>query len=173
MPRLGDRQRRGAVATFRGVGLVDRLARSLVLGALLDELTTRFGGYELVAHWTQSEFHHDVVLRLPEAATRELPGRVLVVATNCNGGVKEVLSFANVPDRHALWHHRCPNVREFQGELAPVLARAVTEHWFDPCELLAGNARSELRPEHRRRQEGGGWEVAELAGDGSCGRPKG
>jgi hypothetical protein len=37
---------------------VDHLARSLVLGALLDELTLRFGGYELVAHWTQGEFHH-------------------------------------------------------------------------------------------------------------------
>lgn len=146
---------------------VARLAQALVLGALLEELTTRFGSYQLVAHWTQGEFHHDVVLRLPETADRELPGRVLVVATNCNGGIKEVLSFAEVPDRRALWHHRCPDVREFDGELAPVLARAVTEHWFDPCELLGENARSELRPEYRRRQEGGGWENAE-----GCGRPK-
>jgi hypothetical protein len=82
-------------------------ARHLVLGALLEDLTARFGGYELVAHWTQGEFHHDVVLRLPEGAASDLRGRVLVVATNCNGGIKEVLSFA-------------------------VLDRAVTEHWFDP-----------------------------------------
>jgi len=139
---------------------VARLARHLVLGALLEDLTARYDGYELVAHWTQGEFHHDVVLRLPEGAGSDLPGRVLVVATNCNGGIKEVLSFAAVPDRGALWHHRCPEVREFSGDLVPVLDRAVTEHWFDPCELLAADARSELRPEYRQRQDGGGWEYA-------------
>jgi hypothetical protein len=152
---------------------VARLARHLVLGALLDDLIARFGGYELIAHWTQGEFHHDVLLRLPEAAARELPGRLLVVSTNCNGGIKEVLSFAEVPDRSALWHHRCPDVREFRGELAPILARAVTEHWFDPCELLVADARSELRPEYRRRQEGGGWEYADPGRATSCGRAKG
>jgi hypothetical protein len=148
---------------------VARLANCLVLGALLDEVQRRFGGYDLVAHWTQGEFHHDVVLRLPEAAASVLPGRVLVVATNCNGGVKEVLSFTEVPDRRALWHHRCPDIPEFSGALAPIVGRAVTEHWFDPCELLAANARSELRPEFRRRQEGGGWEQ----GPPACGRPRG
>jgi hypothetical protein len=134
------------------------LARHLVLGALLDDLVARFGGYELVAHWTQGEFHHDLVLRLPAVAASVLPGRVLVVATNCNGGIKEVLAFAEVPDRSALWHHRCPDVAGFGGALTPVLGRAVTPHWFDPCELLAADARSELRPEFRRRQEGGGWQ---------------
>ncbi len=143
---------------------LDRLARCLVLGALLDELARRFGGYELVAHWTQGEFHHDLVLRLPEGATAELPGRVLVVATNCNGGIKEVLAFGEVPDRLALWHHRCPGVPEFRGDLAPILAHARTEHWFDPCELLRPDARSELREEFRRRQVGGGWEYAEMRG---------
>jgi hypothetical protein len=39
-------------------------------------------------------------------------------------------------------------------------------HWFDPCELLSHDARSELRPEFRRRQEGGGWA---LANESSCG----
>jgi hypothetical protein len=134
------------------------LARCMVLGALLDELTRQFGGYELVAHWTQGEFHHDVVLRVPGDAASSLPGNVLVVATNCNGGIKEVISFATVPDRAALWHHRCPAMPEFSGDLTPILSRAVTEHWFDPCELLAADARSELRPEHRQRQLGGGWE---------------
>jgi hypothetical protein len=147
---------------------VDRLAHCFVLGSLLDEIVRRFGGYELVAHWTQGEFHHDVVLRLPEVAATELPGRVLVVATNCNGGIKEVLSFAAVPDRSALWHHRCPTVPDFEGDLTPILARATTPHWFDPCELLAADARSEMRPEHRRRQHGGGWELADP--DRACGR---
>ena len=142
------------------VSPVERFARFLVLGALLDELGRVFGGYDLVAHWTQGEFHHDVVLRLPESARAQLPGRVLVVATNCNGGIKEVLAFADVPDRSALWHYRCPDVHEFGGDVSPVLARAVTEHWFDPCELLGPDARSELKPEHRRRQAGGGWEEA-------------
>jgi hypothetical protein len=144
------------------------LAGYLVLGALLDDVQRRFGGYDLVAHWTQGEFHHDVVLRLPETAAAILPGRVLVVATNCNGGVKEVLAFSDVPDRRALWHHRCPAIPEFGGVLGPILGRAVTEHWFDPCELLAANARSELRPEYRRRQEGGGWEQTAP----TCGRPR-
>ncbi len=93
---------------------------------------------------------------------------MLVVATNCNGGVKEVLCFADVPDRSALWHDRCPDVAGFAGELGPVLARSVTEHWFDPCELLRPDARSELRPEHRRQQLGGGWERVAEAGP-ACG----
>jgi hypothetical protein len=155
------------------LSLVDRLARCLVLGALLDEVTARFGGYELVAHWTQGEFHHDLVLRLPQGAVPDLPGRVLVVATNCNGGIKEVLCLADAPDRRAWWHHRCPDVPEFEGDLGAPLARATTEHWFDPCELLAADARSELRPEHRRRQEGGGWEQARPENAGSSGRPRG
>jgi hypothetical protein len=125
--------------------MVEELAKHRVLGALLEEL----GEYELVAHWTQGEFHHDVVVRAR--------GAVYVIATNCNGGVKEVLVFDDVPDRGALWHHRCPSVKEFSGALIPIRARATTEHWFDPCELLADDARSELRPEHRERQEGGGW----------------
>jgi hypothetical protein len=141
----------------------------MVLGALLEEVTARFGGYELVAHWTQGEFHHDIVIKLPDPATDELPGCVLLVATNCNGGVKEVLSFSEIPDRSALWHHRCPNIGEFDGELAPILARAVTHHWFDPCELLASNARSELRLEYRRRQQGGGWERS-TPSEGTCRR---
>jgi hypothetical protein len=145
---------------------VTHLARTLVLGALLDEVERLFGGYDLVAHWKQGEFHHDVVLRLPESASSVLPGRVLVVATNCYGGVKEVLAFSEVPDCGALWHHRCPSIPDFVGELGPILGRAVTEHWFEPCELLGADARSELRPEHRRRQEGGGWEQAPYA----CGR---
>ena len=140
---------------------IDGLARCLVLGTLMGALTRRYGGYEIVAHWTQGEFHHDVVVMLPEAALRDLPGRVLVVATNCNGGIKEVLCFAAVPNRDALWHHRCPDVPEFQGALTPILARATTEHWFDPCELLTPDARSELKAEHRRRQRGGGWEPDE------------
>ena len=169
---------------------VDHLARCLVLGVLLDELTTHFGGYDLVAHWTQGEFHHDLVLRVSDppvavstlptnipiaralpgipaalsGTSPPLPGPILVVATNCNGGIKEVLCFRDVPDRRALWHHRCRAIDAFDGELAPILARATTEHWFDPCELLAPDARSELLPEHRRRQEGGGWEHAPPAG---------
>jgi hypothetical protein len=129
-----------------------------VLGALLDDVVRACGSYELVAHWTQGEFHHDLVLLLPKAALHQNAGRVLVVATNCNGGVKEVLSFESIPLRSALWHQRCPASAEFAGDLAPVLARAVTEHWFNPCELLGPDARSELRSEHRQRQAGGGWQ---------------
>ena len=71
---------------------------------------------------------------------------MLVVATNCNGGVKEVLSFGTPPREDALWHHRCPTSPEFSGELPPLLGQARTVHWFDPCALLTDDARSEYRP---------------------------
>jgi hypothetical protein len=142
--------------------VVQELANTLGLGALLEEVRTRFGHYELLEHWKQGEFHHDVVLRIAPGHT-ELPGRILIVATNCNGGVKEVLSFDDVPNRCALWHWRCPQANEFFGELPAILARATTEHWFDPCDLLAADARSELREEYRERQAGGGWQMTSTA----------
>ena len=136
---------------------VQKLADTLVLGALLERVKERHGEFELLAHWKQGEFHHDVVLRLNQSVESE----VLVVSTNCNGGIKEVLTFDQVPERYALWHSRCPNNEEFEGTLPPIRARARTHHWFDPCELLVSDARSELRPEHRQRQVGGGWEPRE------------
>jgi hypothetical protein len=96
------------------------------------------------------------VVRVVDAST-DLPGDVLVVATNCNGGVKEVLCFAAVPSREALWHARCPENPAFTGSIPALLASAVTEHWFDPCELLRPDARSEYREEFREQQCGGGW----------------
>ena len=151
---------------------LDRLAHSLSLGTLLELVTERYGSYDLAAHWTQGEFHHDVVISLPDpfVAAWDLGGHVLVVATNCNGGIKEVLVFDEVPDRAALWHHRCPAVPEFQGTLTAIKARATTPHWFDPCEILVPDARSELLPEHRQRQAGGGWEARRDAGGSACGR---
>lgn len=138
-----------------GMAPLETLAGALALGALLDLLRERHGGYKLTAHWKQGEFHHDVVVEATSAG--ELPGKVLVVSTNCNGGIKEVLCFAEVPDRSALWHHRCPDSPDFSGELTPILGTARTVHWFDPCEVLRPDARSELKPEYRKRQDGGGW----------------
>jgi hypothetical protein len=132
------------------------LAETLVLDSLLDQLRQRYGGYRLLEHWSQGEFHHDLVLELG-AKAEPLPGRVLVVATNCNGGVKEVLCFDQAPTRLALWKARCPDSPEFTGELPTLLGGERTAHWFDPCELLSTDARSELRPEWRERQPGGGW----------------
>ena len=138
------------------MSLIDVLASRLTLGDLLDTLRASAGGYTLAAHFQQGEFHHDVVLRVAEP--RGLPGPVLVVSTNCNGGVKEVLCLEAEPTRDALWHARCPE-GDFEPDALPaILGRARTTHWFDPCELLAPDARSELRPEFRRRQRGGGWE---------------
>jgi hypothetical protein len=128
----------------------------MMLGALLDILRAEFGSYELVNHWQQGEFHHDIVLRLPRHTG--LPGPVLVVATNCNGGVKDVLCLAAVPERYSLWRWRCPDNADFHGEPPTVLARELTPHWFDPCELLRPDARTELRAEYCERQFGGGWQ---------------
>ncbi len=135
--------------------LVDELATHLGLSGLLADLKSRFGSYALLDHWSQGEFHHDLVIQ-PEGHDG-----VLVVATNCNGGVKEILAFDEVPQRWALWRWRCPDNPEFEGELAPIVARATTVHYFDPAELLHPDARSEIKPEHRRRARGGGWELAE------------
>ena len=130
------------------------LANELILGAVLSRLAET-GGYDLLDHWQQGEFHHDVVLRVN--GDHGLPGPILVVATNCNGGVKKVLSFEAVPERWALWHHRCPKKPEFHGEPLVILDRAETLHHFDPCALLVEDARSELLPAYRERMRGGGW----------------
>lgn len=135
---------------------VRHFAEQLTLGALLEEVRRLAGHYELLDHWQQGEFHHDTLIRLDHAKAG-LPGPILVVATNCNGGVKEVLCFGERPDRYALWHRRCPSNPEFSGELPPLLDVSTTVHWFDPCNLLSDQARSELRAEFRERQVGGGW----------------
>lgn len=127
------------------------LSSALLLGAVLDALRHRHGGYDVLDHWQQGEFHHDIIVRVPD-------GAVLVIATNCNGGVKELLTFAAPPERWALWHWRCPANPEFHGALPPLLEQLRTPHWFDPCELLRDDARSELKPACRKRARGGGWE---------------
>jgi hypothetical protein len=71
--------------------------------------------------------------------------------------VKEVLCFSTTPDRQALWHLRCPDNPEFSGTPPALLGSATTHHWFDPCELLLPDARSEYQEQFRERQCGGGW----------------
>ena len=137
------------------------LGESLVLGDLLDKLVKRFGAFELVTHWTQGEFHHDVVLRLGEDRDAEPP--ILIVSTNCNGGVKELLAFDVLPSREALWNYRLGDASAASIGLRESVQ---TLHWFDPRELLGENARSELKPEYRRRQSGGGWKLRD---DRACG----
>lgn len=135
---------------------LDRLAQQLTLGDVLATVTQTLGAFTLRHHWTQGEFHHDLVLTLDEP-TDHLPGSVLVIATNCNGGVKELIAFDELPAADALWRWRCPDNPEFAGELPAIRGIVRTVHWFNPCDLLSETARSELRPEHRRRQRGGGW----------------
>lgn len=137
------------------------LGACLDLGSVLEQLKERHGGYQLLAHHQQGEFHHDVIVRAetPDA----LPAPFLVVATNCNGGVKELLAFDAEPTASALWHWRCPTSPEFQGALPTLRASHQTMHWFEPCELLDEAARSELLPEWRERQPGGGWRLRTCA----------
>ncbi len=49
---------------------LETLSRCLMLGTLLSEVRRRWGAYELLDHWQQGEFHHDVVLRVAGAAAR-------------------------------------------------------------------------------------------------------
>lgn len=135
---------------------LEHLAHDLTLADVLSRLSQNHDGYELLAHWQQGEFHHDVVLRL--GAPGALPGAIFVVSTNCNGGVKEILVLAEPPTRDALWHYRCPENNEFESDSMPLVLDSLrTVHYFDPSELLAADARSELKPEFRSRQRGGGW----------------
>jgi hypothetical protein len=132
------------------------LASSLVLAGLLSTLRSKHGGYQILEHWKQGEFHHDLVLGIKSPAA-EVPGQILVVSTNCNAGIKELLCFNEVPDRWALWHFRCPDNPEFGGALPPLLGAARTPNWYDPCGLLGEDGPSELKPEFRQRLRGGGW----------------
>ena len=140
--------------------MLDELAEKLGLGSLLNAVSDGCGPFQIVDHWTQGEFHHDLLLEL-QGTANPLPGRILVVATNCNGGVKELLCFDDLPDRWALWHERCPDNPEFSGQLPPILGARRTVHWFDPCRLLEPEAPSEYRPEFRERERGGGWRLKE------------
>lgn len=90
--------------------VVERLAEERMLGALLDAVRRGWGGYDLLVHHQQGEFHHDVVVRVPDAKPR-LPGQYLVISTNCNGGVKEVLCFDEPVEPAALWHLPLPRQR--------------------------------------------------------------
>lgn len=141
--------------------MLQPLACHLTLGSLLDALTQIAPDYQILTHWPQGEFHHDLVLRIPPASVN-LPGPILVISSDCNGGVKELFCFPEVPSRWGLWHHRCPNSPEFSGDLPPLLAWIRTPLWFDPCTLLTPTAASEIKPEFRRRQPGGGWRLAGL-----------
>ncbi len=143
--------------------MIDQLAAHLGLGALLKAIADSLGRYEVLEHWTQGEFHHDLVLRV-QCNHPKLPGSVLVIATDCNGGVKELLCFDEVPQQSALWHQRCPENPEFAGQLPPLLDCRRTIHWFNPCVLLEPEAFSEYKPEFRERQQGGGWQPRQ------CGR---
>jgi hypothetical protein len=135
---------------------VHALAQHHGLGSLLDALRSMAPTYDVVDHWTQGEFHHDLVIKANDD--------VLVIATNCNGGVKEVVAFGDVPDRFSLWHWRCTDNVDFAARASSPLPAirdlARTLHYFDPCELLVDNARSELKPSCRTRAIGGGWHRA-------------
>ncbi len=136
---------------------LQRLAQTMGLGDALSLIRDRQLTYSLVDHWQQGEFHHDILIELTDA-TGEAPP-FLIIATNCNGGVKEVLAFSRKPDRWALWNYRCPENPEFDGELSGLQGEFRTTHWFDPCLLLTPDARSELKPEARERCRGGGWKM--------------
>ena len=81
------------------VNYVAELAKTRVLGALLDALQRTWGGYDLLHHHQQGEFHHDVFVRVRLSEDKpRLPGEYLVISTNCNGGVKEVLCFEELAE---------------------------------------------------------------------------
>ncbi len=130
------------------------LADTLSLKGVLDGVKAY--GWRHVDEWQQGEFHHDVVIRLTERPAW-LDGDVLIISTNCNGGVKEIACLGSVPERWGLWHHRCPDNPDFAGPAPDIRQQVKTVHWFDPCDLLKPGTRSEYLPQFRRRQRGGGY----------------
>jgi len=44
-----------------------------------------------------------------------------------------------------------------QGELPAIRGAVRTKIWYDPCGLLGSDGPSELKPEYRKRVQGGGW----------------
>lgn len=125
---------------------IKELADTRSLGGALSKI----GKYSVLAHWQQGEFHHDLLIKT-------MNDEIIVIATNCNGGIKEIFQFENIPERSALWHWRVPNSPEFSGELPKIIGWATTEHYFNSEELLQEDARSELKAEYKKRQDGGGW----------------
>ncbi len=134
--------------------LLQNVANTLSLEGVLRKLDG--SGVEHLDHWKQGEFHHDFIIRLTNRPAG-IPADVLIVGTNCNGGVKDIICLDQVPERWALWNHRCPDNPEFEGKIGAIRAHVRTRHYFDPCDLLKPDTRSEYRPEFRRRQRGGGW----------------
>lgn len=113
-----------------------------------------FGGYEHLDHWQQGEFHHDHLLKVASTDSKEC---YVVIATNCNGAIKEILFFHELPKRWEIWGYRVPENTEFEKPTFEIISHIKTGIWFDPRRLLTDDTRSELLPEHRRRQRGGGW----------------
>lgn len=138
------------------------LVSSYAIGNLLGDLRKRFGGYRLIENWQQGEFHYDLVLEVPGSGM--LPGNILVIATNCVGGVKEVFCLDYVPTRYALWKFRCPDINEFTGAMPRILGYARTRNWVDPKGLIGDDAPSEIKPEFRNRVRGGGYAMKTLSG---------
>ena len=121
------------------------------LAGAMQRIAQQWPDHRVCSHWTQGEFHHDVAI--------DVDHQCLIISTNCNGGVKEVLLLEQTPTQEQLWHWRCPDNPDFLGDPIQVVEHLKTEAWHDPCEVLVPDARSELRPEFRRRQKGGGWEM--------------
>ena len=47
--------------------MIEQLSAHLGLGSLLQAINDGVGRYDVLDHWTQGEFHHDLVLRAPNA----------------------------------------------------------------------------------------------------------
>ena len=112
---------------------VQRLADELSSKALLEALQREHGGFDLLHHWQQGEFHHDIVVAVKEP--RALPGTILVVATNCNAGVKEVLCFDRVPDPARCGTGACPDNPEFHGDAAAGAGRGADAALVRPLQI--------------------------------------
>lgn len=122
---------------MRGESVLQELADQLVLGDVLNVLDRDHGGFELIAHRPKGEYHQDLVVRVN---TGVFGGEILVIGTNCNGGVKELIALSSVPDHSALWRWRCPTAPQFQGTLDDIRGVARTIHWSDPAQLLEETA---------------------------------
>lgn len=116
--------------------LLHQLVRRPSLKATLKAITEHCGHEPaLVAHWQQGDLHHDLVLHV-HPPHPGLAGNILVVSIDDRGRVKEILSLAKMPMRQALWHARCPDDPDYDGDLPPILDEIRTLHWVNPARIL-------------------------------------
>ncbi len=135
-------------------------AHQLSFGSPAEWSIARHRGYDLVAHWKARRVS---TRRGAARAPTDQPAGRRAGRGHQPAPRREGAPCASTARPTALpsGTRAAPKTPNSKANPAPALGEVHTVHRFDPCALLA-TARSELKPERRRRQRGGGFEPAGL-----------